>query len=278
MLVAEEVSLARWWWLRPGAASFSVSDNGVLVYATIPETALRLAWFDRAGRPLGTVGPFPFASFFGVELSPDGTQIAMSGRRASVQIPTSGSSIWRADSRPSLRSVQGQTVVPSGHPIVNGWFSRRDGRKQSASTEGCRGRQPEALLHRSQNVPRQDWPLDWSSKGIVYASGSDAESDDLWMLPLDGDQKPYSLVRDPGQQDEARVSPNARWLAYTDLAKGRPEVFVQSLVTGVKYGISTAGGTSPRWRSDGKELFYLAADGKLISVPMTPTTRHFEKV
>ena len=130
------------------------------------------------------------------------------------------------------------------------------------------GRQPEALLHRSQNVPRQDWPLDWSSKGIVYASGSDAESDDLWMLPLDGDKKPYSLVSDRGRQDEARVSPNARWLAYTDLAKGRPEVFVQSLVTGVKHGISTAGGASPRWRSDRKELFYLAADWEPMAVPI----------
>ena len=131
------------------------------------------------------------------------------------------------------------------------------------------GGQAEALLHRSQNVPRQDWPLDWSSKGIVYASGTDPESDDLWMLSLDGDRKPYSLVRDPGRQDEARVSPNVRWLAYTDLAKGRPEVFVQSLVTtGVKHGISTAGGRSPRWRSDGKELFYLAADGNLMAVPI----------
>ena len=81
------------------------------------------------------------------------------------------------------------------------------------------GEQPEALLHRSQNVPREDWPLDWSSKGIVYASGSDRESDDLWMLPFDGDRKPYPLVREPGQQDEARVSPNARWLAYTDPQK-----------------------------------------------------------
>ena len=80
MLVAEEVVLALiGGGSARGAASFSVSDNGVLAYATTPETVRRLAWFDRAGRPLGTVGPIPFAAPFGVELSPDGTRLAMSG-------------------------------------------------------------------------------------------------------------------------------------------------------------------------------------------------------
>jgi Protein kinase domain len=91
-----------------------------------------------------------------------------------------------------------------------------------------------------------------------------------------GDRKPYRIFSDPGQQDEARVSPNGRWLAYTDLATGRPEVHVQSLVTkGAKWRVSNAGGRWPRWRSDGTELFYLAAGGKLTAVPVQPDTTSF---
>jgi Tol biopolymer transport system component len=140
------------------------------------------------------------------------------------------------------------------------------------------GGQPEALLLRSEAAPRDEhWPSDWSSKGIVYASGRNRESDDLWMLPLKGD--PYPLVREPGQQDEARVSPDAQWLAYTDFANGgRPDVFVQSLTTtGAKWRISSAGGRLPRWRRDGKELFYLAADGNLTSVPIQPDATTFRQ-
>ena len=279
MLVAEEVPT----WLvaggsARGAASFSVSDNGVLVYATIPETTLRLAWFDRGGRPLGTVGPFPFAGFNGVELSPDGTRLAMQSGRG----PDPNSEIWLFD---LARGQPTQLTFSAGADRRPIWspdskrlaFASRRQEGTGIYVKDAGGRQPEKLLHLSQIIPRQDWPLDWSSKGIVFAIGSDRESDDLWMLPSDGDRKPYPLVREPGPQDEARVSPNARWLAYTDLAKGRKEVLVQSLTTGVKRGISTAGGALPRWRSDGKELFYLAADGKLMAVPIDADDTIFRK-
>jgi hypothetical protein len=261
-----------------GAASFSVSDNGVLAYARIPETARQLAWFDRVGRPLGTVGPFPFASFGGVELSPDGTRIAM---HSPGEGPGPNSEIWLFDlarGQPTQLTISAGADrrpiwSPNGQRLV--FASRRqDGPGLYQKLAG--GVPRETLLLRSPNEYREDWPLDWSSKGIVYASGSDRESDDLWMLPVDGDRKPYRLFSDPGQQDEARVSPNGRWLAYTDLASGRPEVFVRGLVTaGAKWAISNAGGRWPRWRSDGKELFYLAADGKLTAVPVEPDPTTF---
>ncbi|HEX6315738.1 MAG TPA: hypothetical protein VFZ73_12800, partial [Gemmatimonadaceae bacterium] len=124
-------------------------------------------------------------------------------------------------------------------------------------------------LLRSETVHRdQHWPSDWSSRGIVYVSGRDAASDDIWMLPLDGDRKAYPLVREPGQQSEARISPDGKWLAYqTEMPGALPEIVVQSLSTaGGKWRVSTGGGATPRWRPDGKELFYLAADGNLMAV------------
>ena len=135
MLVAEEVvpGLVGGGSAR-GAASFSVSDNGVLAYATTPETAL-WAGMVRSGRPTSWhrwTDPLCELFWRGALARRNAARDVRSGHR--FEMPTSGSSIWRADNRPSSRSVQGQTVVPSGHPIVNGWHSRRNARKEWAST------------------------------------------------------------------------------------------------------------------------------------------------
>ena len=109
-----------------------------------------------------------------------------------------------------------------------------------------------------------------SSKGIVYESGIDRNNLDVWILSVDGNRKPHPVIREPGNQGEAKVSPDGRWIAYTnEEPAGRPEVFVQSLMTaGAKWRVSTGGGRWPLWRHGGKELFYLAADGSLIAVPI----------
>jgi eukaryotic-like serine/threonine-protein kinase len=134
------------------------------------------------------------------------------------------------------------------------------------------GGQPEELLLASRITWREEhFPSDWSAKGIVYESGEDAESDDIWMLPTDGDHQPYPLVREPGNQRHAKLSPNGKWLAYvTEITAGLPEVMVASLITpGAKWRISTGGGAFPRWRGDGKELFYLASGGMLTAVSVS---------
>ena len=277
VLVAEQLPSAIGGGSARGTASFSVSDNGVLAYASIPEAILKFTWFDRAGRSVGTIGPFPVEGLAGVELSPDGKRIAMNGpgigSNADIWLfdletsqPTQLTFAVGADRGPIWSPEGRRLVFASGRQEAPGMYQKLAG-----------GDQPEELLLPSPNV-RLDWPSDWSSRGIVYASGRDRESDDLWMLPLDGNRTPYPLVREPGKQDEARVSPDARWLAYTDFANGRPEVFVQSLSTiGAKWRISSAGGRWPRWRSDGNELFYLAADGNLTSVPIKPDAMTFRQ-
>ena len=92
------------------------------------------------------------------------------------------------------------------------------------------------------------------------------------MLPIDGDRKPYPVVVEAGQQSDAKISPNGRWVAYAQRELGstnRPEIYVQNLAAkGAKHRISIAGGRGPRWRSDGKELFYVAVDGHLVAVPL----------
>jgi dipeptidyl aminopeptidase/acylaminoacyl peptidase len=259
-----------------GGAPFSVSDNGVLAYRTFPSVTRRLQWFDRTGRPVGTIGPFPFPDVGGAELSPDGTHIAMTSPTG----PGEDSHTWLFDlaqRQPRqltfAAGADGRPIwSPEGRKLL--FVSRRPG--ASGLYQKSVSGEPEELLLRSPTEGWAYWPTDWSSKGIVYESRSDRFEIDLWILPIDGDRKPYPVVRDPGVQGDGKVSPNGRWLAYTDGdTRGRPEVFVRDLVTGGKWNISTSGGRLARWRDDGKELFYLAADGNLIAVPVEANAASF---
>jgi dipeptidyl aminopeptidase/acylaminoacyl peptidase len=123
---------------------------------------------------------------------------------------------------------------------------------------------------------------DWSPDGkfIVYSEFSDTTNDDLWLLPLEGDRKPIPFLQTPFSEIDGHFSPDGRWMAYMSNESGRQEVYVQTFpATGSKWQISTAGGRFPRWSRDGHELFYIAADQKLMTVPAkpgVPRSRTFE--
>jgi hypothetical protein len=144
--------------------------------------------------------------------------------------------------------------------------------------KGAGGERPEELLLQSK-TPGWDehWPTDWSSKGIVFESGNRGNTD-IWILPVDGDRKPYPVFQEPGVETQPKVSPDAKWLAYVkrDGTERGGEVYVASLSTPrAKWRVSTAGGRWPQWRIDGKELFYVAADGNVMAVPIEPDTTTF---
>lgn len=89
---------------------------------------------------------------------------------------------------------------------------------------------------------------------------------DLWVLPLFGDRKPFPFLQRNFDERQAQISPDGRWIAYSSNESGRAEVYVQSFPKpGSKVEISTSGGSEPRWRRDGKELFFLAGT-KLMAV------------
>jgi Tol biopolymer transport system component len=119
---------------------------------------------------------------------------------------------------------------------------------------------------------------DWSSDGrFVIAQVLDFKTVfDLWALSLSGDQKHFPVARSEHGEREGQLSPDMRWVAYDSTESGRREVWVQPFPpTGAKWQLSTGGGSSPRWRGDGRELFYVAADGKLTAVA-TETGSTFE--
>jgi len=95
---------------------------------------------------------------------------------------------------------------------------------------------------------------------------------DLWALPLFGDRKPVRITQTPAFNEmQARISPDSRWLLYQSDESGRPEIYVQAFGrSGEKNLISSGGGSKPRWRADGKELFYIANDGRVMAVTVRP--------
>jgi hypothetical protein len=105
---------------------------------------------------------------------------------------------------------------------------------------------------------------------IVYGEFDAKTQEDLWILPLDGDRKPFPFLRTEFNEIQGRLSPDSQWVAYTSDESGAPEVYVQGFTgreaSGPKVRVSVSGGSQPKWRRDGRELFYIARDQRLTAV------------
>jgi Tol biopolymer transport system component len=112
---------------------------------------------------------------------------------------------------------------------------------------------------------------DWTHDGrfVIFARGTKS----IWALPMGGGRKPVPVVESSSMLDEAHVSRDGRWLAYSGYDSGQWEVYVQPFLRpGSRVRVSTNGGSQSRWRGDGKELFYLGLDGAMMSVGTTDPT------
>jgi eukaryotic-like serine/threonine-protein kinase len=250
---------------------FSVSETGTLVYqrgsgATFSE----LAWFDREGKKLGTLGaPARYAN---PRLSPDGKRVAVD-----IDDPASSNTdIWvieanrQVPSRFTFDPSQDETPLWShdGRRIL--WLSDRDGKNgfYLKASDGS------AILE-SPTMPVgvdlsfASAPSDWSSDGrfLLYTDLQEGNALHLWVLPMSGDRKPYRFLAGASADVEGQFSPDGHWVAYSSNESGRWQVYVAPFPgPGGKYQISTEGGQQPRWRKDGKELFFLSRDHKLMAV------------
>jgi serine/threonine protein kinase/Tol biopolymer transport system component len=256
-----------------GRSAFAVSQNGVLVYRTGgPAANRRFVWFDRTGRQVTSAGEAGLytANF---DLSPDGKRIAV----ARLNQATSQYDIWLLDWArdastrftfdPSV-SFNGNVVwSPDGLRIA--FTSNRKGNRDIfARTTGGAG---EDTLRDSSD---DEWIEDWSKDGRYIAYGMNPRAGevaaDIYVLPLFGDRKPIPVVQSPGNDDEPRFSFDGNWLAYNSDESGTPQVYLMRFPpSDQKLQISRNGGVQPRWRSDGKELYYLDLDGKLMAVNIT---------
>jgi hypothetical protein len=129
-------------------------------------------------------------------------------------------------------------------------------------------------------TPDNEWPLGWSKDGrfLLYYQDGGKTGADLWALPMAGDdRKPISVANTAFDEFTGEFSRDGRWVAYDTNESGRSEIVVQSFPkpTG-KWQVSTNGGMRPRWRSDGKELYFIAPDGKLMASPVAGQASAFE--
>jgi Tol biopolymer transport system component/predicted Ser/Thr protein kinase len=256
-------------------AQFTASANGVLAYrSNLGGGETGLTWFDRAGKPLGVLGDR--ARYTNVALSRDATRAAVmeSDRQ------TGNSDIWlfdlarRVPTQFTFHEAQFADPVwsPDGSRIA--FSSNRDG-PYNLYLKDSSGALPEERLQKNDANER---PCDWSSDGrfLMYTRGI-GSSARLWVLydPA-GDQasrKAASYLEAAFGTVQCQFSPDSHWVAYTsnEPTHGH-EVYVQSFpVPSSRVRVSSNGGVQPRWRSDGTELFYIAADGELMAVDVTTT-------
>ena len=272
--VAENVGANPAWTLAP----FSASTTGVLTYRTGGQpnqsnTRTQLTWVDRAGRPLGAIGqPGPYRN---PELSPDGARVAVNA----IDAQGGTQDLWLVE---LARGVASRFTFDPGNDIYPVWSpdgsrivfgSDRDGgvyhlyqkRADGAGIE-------EPVVKSSQNMLPHSWSPD--GRFLAYRTPVNGRSQ-IGILPLVG--APTLRWFEPSRfiQFYSQVSPDGRWLAYNTDESGRFEVYVQSFPapSGGKWQISKDGGWFPRWRRDGRELFYYARDERLMAVPVRSATR-----
>jgi Tol biopolymer transport system component len=245
-------------------ADFSVSLNGTLAYRSAPGANLiRLVWVDRTGKELGTIcDP---ADYRVMSLSPDGKRLAI----------WRDLDIWMIDLVRNLatrvtfdRSNNGSPVwSPDGSRIV--FHSNRTGKLSlyQCTTKGSEGE----TLFMSSGRPLN--PSDYSMDGkYIAVLTPEGGSQSIWVLSMTGDRKLNPLVQTPFVLRDARFSPDARWIAYSSPESGQREVYVQAFPgPGEKMRVSTDGGRDPQWRRDGREMFYISREGKMMAVSLAPT-------
>lgn len=249
-------------------AAVSASTSGRLAYRAAATVRRRVIWLDRMGRQISSVGEFDTGSV-GAELrlSPDGRLIALmrrvSGeqdlwlmenprgvlRRLTSGTRDEGAAVWSPDSTRVAFSSNPRGIRDLHQIAVSGLDTEK------------------ALLESSENKNPHDWSPD--GRFILYASISPDTAWNLWVLPLQGDRKPFAIVQTRYDESEGRFSPNGRWIVYTSNETGRNEVYARPFPgPGSGTRISINGGTDAQWRGDAREIFYLAPDGRLMAVPI----------
>jgi len=248
----------------------SASAAGPIAYrmASADSGQRQLVWVNRAGQETEKV-VYPDTAAPGPSLSRDGHRVAV------FRMADGNMDIWSYETG---RRTWDRVTVDSGDDIYPLWSSdgnrmvfgsNRNGGRMNLYWK-LRGTPPgseELLLSTSQ--PK--FPMDWSPDGrlVLYDSLDPKRGFDIWALPLDGDRKPFAAVQTDFSERLAQFSPDGRWIAYQSDKTGRFEIYVEPFPgPGGDSRVSVDGGAQVRWNPNGKELFYVAPDDRLMAVPI----------
>ena len=271
-VIGEPVSLASGVAVHPyGGAAVSASANGSIAYRTGSATLDRqFVWFDRSGARVGVVGEPDAAGPGNPALSPDGRRVAFS------RTIEGNTDLWIADVERGVPTRFTSEPTPEISPVwlpagASILFSRVDPESKFAlyvkpsSTDG-------------DATPLSSSPLaaiamDYSRDGryVLYRTGPQTREAqwDIWAVPTTGDRTPLPVVQSPFDDRTAQFSPDTRWIAYESNESGQFEIYVRPFPgPGASMRVSASGGSQPRWRRDGGEIFYLTPDSRLMAVPV----------
>jgi eukaryotic-like serine/threonine-protein kinase len=249
-------------------AIFSVSHTGKLVYEVETGRNLtELAWYDRSGKRLSELGPS--GKYFGPRLSWDGKKVtfeSVDSQSTMSQIWVSSTKTWRPlrvtfERKHHMSPIWG----PDGKRIVFAQPATSVPHVDTLFEQSPDGSSSAELLdtHEVDSAPS-----DWSRDGrfVVFTRADNRTHRDIWVLPV-GKRKPYGFLSTEADENQGQLSPDGHWLAYSSNQSGKWEVYVIRFPSGSdQRQVSSGGGRQPRWRADGGELFYLAAEKKMMSV------------
>ncbi|MEO8055574.1 MAG: protein kinase [Acidobacteriota bacterium] len=247
---------------------FSASRSGDLVFVAEPTNfGVHVEWVDRVGHRSPALGEDLIYS--NPQLSPDGKRLAIVIQDAQSR----QADIWTVDlaggTRTRLTFGPGSSRIPvwspdgdriafrASRPGVEGIFE-----KPSSGTGA------EILLVEVKGAAA-GWPTGFGRQSLLYTvwDPSEGTKHDVWAVPFSPQAKPFPYVRTTADEGDARFSPDGRYVAYRATTEsGRNEVYVQTFpVGGGRWQVSTGSGANPRWRGDGKELFFRGAGGRIFS-------------
>ena len=263
--------------LQPAGKAFPIAQQGsspklaragTLVYSDVPSGLMQLVWRDRTGKTLSSFGQPRL--YISPALSPDDRRLAVYVRE------TSGFDIWIGELDRGIMSkltfdstLAGNAIwTPSGGEVTYSIF--RNGTNDIFSKPSNGAGDPKLLLSAPQIAGVADWSPD--QKFLMYQSLSPQTKRDLLYRERGKDGslgEPMVFLQTPFVEGAARFSPDGRFVAYVSDESGRFEVYVRSFPNGEgKWRVSANGGGGPRWRRDGKELFYTEGN-KLMAVPVS---------
>jgi serine/threonine-protein kinase len=250
--------------LPTGTAEFDIARDGTLVYVAggAQASPRTLVWVDRQGREQAIAAPA--RPYVAARLSPDGTRVAL-------EIEDQENDIWVWD---LARATLTRVTTDPGLDQSPVWM--RDGRRLLFSSQvgGVLGSLFWQAADGTGAVERLTESLNPQRPSAVLPDGAGVlfiETADMMLLTLGKDQRVLPVVRTPQAEQNVEISPDGRWLAYDSNDSGPSQIFVRPFpnATGGKTQVSTNGGSQPLWARNGRELFYIAPDGTLMSVSIT---------
>jgi Tol biopolymer transport system component len=261
----------------PPQIAASADTNGTVVYLTNGRPERQLTWYDRSGTERGRAAMTGSGPATAVSLAPDGKRVAF--RRTDAQ---GLFSLWVQDLQ---RDQEIRVTTPPLSPGPAVWTP--DGqavvfRATGAGADGIyirnvNGGNETMLLEGSNSWVPSDWSRDHHS--LVYTEVNPKTGADIWLLTdpskPSAELKSVPLLRTPATESQGQISPDGKWLAYVSNESGTSQVYLRpfggpSTGSDTRWQVSSINGTEPRWRADGKELFFLTGTGQQAKVMAVP--------